>query len=118
MMSQSDCARRFEEGATSGRASNVHIAELSGGWTALVGYGWAVYAVRDNSGTIHAYPDWHGYSQATACQLTAMNLSRAADTSHPEGEYSPRFDVAHEGRPPLRDFDVSALDDAPARWDH
>ena len=105
----------FQAGKESGKASNVSIHRLAGGWTALVGYGWAVYAVRDNSGTIHAYRGWHGYSPATSTQLTKMGISHPHDTSFNETDryMSDRciVDVFHDGRPTHSEFQRSSLDE-------
>lgn len=100
MLSQSNLANRFRDGATSGRASNVQIVELCGGWTALVGYGWAAYAVRTNDGTIHYYKGWYGYSPSTSCQLTAMSLEGTAD-------------VIHDDAAEVSEFNVSSVSDMP-----
>lgn len=111
-MRQRELAERFAEGATDGKASNAQIRRLVGGQTALVGYGWAVYAVRSPSGTITAYRGWYGYSPATSTQLTRMGISHPADVRVDPDTYRTRqipdqyvLDCAR-----LADFDVSALD--------
>lgn len=100
MMSQHDLGRAFENGAKRGRASNVRIVELCGGWTALVGYQWAAYAVRTNDGTIHYYKGWYGYSPSTSCQLSRMGMESMADRTH-------------DSAARLSEFNVSALADLP-----
>lgn len=120
MMSQANLANAFERGEKRGKASNVQIVELCGGWTALVGYGWAAYAVRTNSppsqgeaaeagdshsesatdGTIHYYEGWYGYSPSTSCQLSRMGLESMAD-------------VTHDSAAELKEFNVSGAADMP-----
>ena len=102
MVSQATLAQKFKNGDTSGQASNVSIVRLVGGWTALVGYGWAVYAVRVNNGNIHVYPGWRDYSMSTACQFTRMGLMDMADVLHDSGNESDR-------RPTVAEFTTSAL---------
>jgi hypothetical protein len=76
MMSQDNLGRSFENGATSGRASNVEIREAEGGY-ALVdtrGKG-AVLAYRYPSGHIVAFEGWYGYTVSTSCMMTKLGLS-------------------------------------------
>lgn len=78
-LSQPDLAREFQNGRTSGQASNVSIRETDDE-TLLVGYGWAVYAARDKeTGEITYYKGWYGYSTSTSGALTKMGLSVRAD---------------------------------------
>lgn len=111
-MRQRELAQEFASGAEHGSASNVEIVRLVGGQTALVGYGWAVYAVRSPSGTITAYRDWHGYSPSTSSQLTKMGVTHPADTCNPSDTYRERciVDQWHPSAARLAEFDVSALD--------
>lgn len=98
-MSQHALARRFADGATSGRASNVQIVDEDER-TLLVGYGHAVYATRDKeTGTIWVYGGWankklgaeasdgwgrgggraYAGSQSTKSQFGSMRLQKMAD---------------------------------------
>jgi hypothetical protein len=71
---QSEVGRRFRNGKTSGKASNVEIKNYDD-FTALVGYGWAVYAVRNKqTGDVIYFSGWDGYSQSTTCQLNKLKL--------------------------------------------
>lgn len=48
----------FEKGATSGKSSSMSIEQLGDGYTALVGYGHAAYAVRGPAGKIVRFDGW------------------------------------------------------------
>lgn len=75
--SQSELGDRFARGATGGAASNVKIRD-GDGYTALVGYGHALYALRDDqTGNIVAFTGWYGYSMSTSCQFSRLGLTAA-----------------------------------------
>lgn len=81
MVSQTQLGEMFRNGATTGAASNVHIADRDG-YTALIGYGWACYATRDKAtGEVTYYKGWYGYSPSTSCQLSKLGLSMSEHTS-------------------------------------
>lgn len=103
MQSQETLAQKFQAGDKSGQASNVSIVRLVGGWTALVGYGWAVYAVRVNNGNIHVYPGWKDYSVSTSCQFTRMGLIDMADRLHDS-------DSERDRQPTVSEFQQSPLE--------
>lgn len=74
---QAELGHRFRQGAESGKASNVEIQDF-GDYTALVGYEWAVYAVRNKeSGKVIYFKGWYGYSQSTSCQISKLRLQNA-----------------------------------------
>lgn len=102
-MSQRELGRAFQNGATEGKASNVQLMDLDD-VTAVVGYGWAIYAYRDKeTGTITAHRGWHGYSPSTSSQMTRMRLSHPADTSMGGESYESRADAYSGGSPRLVD---------------
>jgi len=75
MTSQRNLGRMFKRGETSGTASNVEIRDF-GNFTAIVGYGHAVYAVRvKDTGEVIGF-GWDGYSRSTSCQLTKMGIEQ------------------------------------------
>jgi hypothetical protein len=77
--SQLEVGRRFRNGKTSGKASNVEIKEYDD-FTALVGYGWAVYAIRNKqTGDVIYFSGWDGYSSSTSCQLNKLKLRERND---------------------------------------
>ena len=79
MFSQNELGKRFANGATSGKASNVEIVETDNE-TLLVGYGWAVYASRNKqTAEITHYEGWYGYSSSTSCQLSRLGCRANAD---------------------------------------
>jgi hypothetical protein len=82
MVAQDKLGRMFVRGETSGEASNVRIIHFPYlGKTALVGYGHAVYATRDDdTGHITYFEGWYGYSPSTSCQLTKMGFPSVADS--------------------------------------
>lgn len=110
-MSQKELAREFANGGRHGRASNVRIHDVAGGYTLLVGYGHAVYAARASDGYIVAYRDWHGYSPTTSSQMTKMGVSHPEDTSVPEEHYRERCIVDHwiERKARLREWEPKGL---------
>lgn len=74
-MSQSEhdkTVSKFITGA-SGSASNLMSIEIDGGRTLLVGYGWAVYAIRDSDGDVIRYNGWKGYSNTTSRHLNLLD---------------------------------------------
>ena len=76
---QDELAKRFFDGETTGKASNVKIVETDNE-TLLVGYNWAVYAARNkDTGETTYYKGWYGYSPSTSSQLTRMGLEVKAD---------------------------------------
>lgn len=58
VQSHRNLARAFARGDTSGQSSSMSIMELADGVTALVGYGHAVYAIRDSDGTVYRFDGW------------------------------------------------------------
>jgi len=79
MTSQRELGRAFHRGQTSGTASNVEIEDF-GDFTALLGYGHAVYAVRlKDTGEVIGF-GWYGYSQSTSCQLSKMGITEDFET--------------------------------------
>jgi len=64
----------------------MEIQQLRNGNTALVGYGWALYAERDDSGHITVYDGWRdwaqkqGEGQAEATPRHIRNLESLADS--------------------------------------
>lgn len=74
---QAQLGQEFFGGAKEGKASNVEIKDF-GDYTALVGYEWAVYAVRNKeSGKVIHFRGWRGYSSSTSAQLTRLDLPTA-----------------------------------------
>lgn len=132
MISQHDLRKRFFNGKDSGKASNVQIRKLSGGYTALVGYGHAVYSVRSSNGTVVTYGGWYfqncrGYSgsNSTKGQFSQMGLLYKCDTLMlPPKECGKTAsekrlyekantlvkDNCHDSAPKIHDFTVSGLD--------
>ena len=66
-MRQSELVNRFYNGAESGVASNMEIAQLNSGATVLKGYGHAVYAYRPPEGRfgVVCFAGWKGASDST-----------------------------------------------------
>lgn len=54
-------------------ASNLMSLPLAGGRAALVGYGWAVYAIRDSDGDVIRYDGWMGYSDTTSKHMNLLD---------------------------------------------
>jgi hypothetical protein len=85
-VSQHELGKRFFDGETSGRASNVELVD-DDDRTLLVGYGWAIYAERDKeTGKTTYHHGWYGYSVSTSCQLSALGLAQCDERT----ERSPR----------------------------
>jgi hypothetical protein len=80
-MNQRKLGDQFYYGDTEGKASNVQIEDFPDlGLTALIGYGHAVYATRDQkTGYTVYYEGWYGYSATTSCQLSKLELSHTTD---------------------------------------
>lgn len=78
MTTQRELGDLFHRGATNGKASNVEIQTPDGGnTTRLVGYGWAVYAIRfKDTGKVVSF-GWRGYSMSTSCQLTKLGAEQS-----------------------------------------
>lgn len=57
-LSHRSVVRRFTNGETSGKSSSLSISDLGDGYTALVGYGHAAYAVRLPNGTTVRFDGW------------------------------------------------------------
>lgn len=95
----------FFRGDTTGTASNVKIEEFPDlGVTALIGYGHAVYATRDQkTREITYYQDWDGRSPSTSCQLTKLGLSPRATVI-----YTDRTADGRKSRGELRRADKQA----------
>lgn len=100
-MSQSnrDLVESFVNGATHGRANNMEIREgpishngetnVLPGDTAIVAYGWAIYAVRSSSGLVtvnDGWRDWANDKDGESGQTTLQHISRiegaARDPDH------------------------------------
>jgi len=65
--SNADLVRRFAEGESTGKASNMEIVETDGGDRAIVGYGHAVYALSagDDRFDDVVFVGWSGASSST-----------------------------------------------------
>lgn len=102
MTSQRDLGDRFFQGYTSGTASNVAIEETEH-TTRLVGYGWAVYAIRfkDTGETVY-FEGWRGYSRSTSAQLTKMGLGMCDYTV----DKAPTR-ISRAGHPGITEFEES-----------
>lgn len=95
MRSQADLAKMFVDGAGDGRASHMHISDLGVG-TALVGYGWAIYAYREGeTRRFFFFEGWRGYSKITTSKhLPAIRHHLPSNTI-----------VVPEVRPQVSSFD-------------
>lgn len=76
-MRNDELIKRFIRGETTGTASRMEIREMGDG-TALVGYGWALYAYRSPSGEIQLYNGWDGYSSTTTKHLRYFKPDEAS----------------------------------------
>jgi hypothetical protein len=54
-------------------ASNLMSLTIHGSRTLLVGYGWAVYAIKDSDGDVIRYNGWKGYSNTTSRHLNLLD---------------------------------------------
>ena len=75
MTSQKNLSRQFAAGKTSGKASNMEITELDDGRTAIIGYGWAIYATRED-GKIYVFEDWGEWSSTRGGRATKHQIGQ------------------------------------------
>lgn len=55
---------------------NVQYVPTANGGGRIIGYGWAVYAVRSGSGKVTIYDGWYGYSATTSKHYGQLGLHR------------------------------------------
>lgn len=95
MVTQKELARRFARGHDSGTASNLAIVR-DGDVSHLVGYGWAIYATRDEAderGPVTVYEDaWREWArerggQATHSQFAEIRKGLKEAFNRKDGEH-------------------------------
>jgi len=74
MISQSELARRFFDGETSGNASNMTIGATYGDGVFVMGYGHAIYAYRppDDRYEPVVFTGWYGASRSTTQHISLL----------------------------------------------
>ena len=64
-MNNREIVKKFAAGAKKGHSNSMAIVQLPNSTTALIGYGWAIYAKRRGKQII-VYDGWRGYSTTTS----------------------------------------------------
>lgn len=98
MLSNEECVREFVNGATSGKCNRMAIIEgpreyagntpVPEGCTALVGYDWAVYAIRTSNGRVNIHTGWSEWAMeqrdngGTPTTVNHINLIRREAGPH------------------------------------
>ncbi len=76
--SNEDVVRRFRHG-NSGSYNRLASIPITEEMHALVGYGYACYAVRHSDGRVTRYVGWKGYSNTTTQHLNLLDTDGCYD---------------------------------------
>ena len=74
MATTSDVGNAFMSGRSL-KGSNIN-SEKHGNFSFLIGYGWAVYGMKNmRTGDVIYFSKWHGYTMTTSKQLSVSGIS-------------------------------------------
>lgn len=102
-LSNAELVERFVNGGTSGKANRMRIVEgpishggtqsVLEGETAIIGYGWAVYAKRSDSGRVVVFNGWRDWAEGKdghSGSSTLQHLSMIENEAEPTMLYDHR----------------------------
>lgn len=102
-LSNRELVKRFVNGSTSGRANQMDIREgpisydgttyVKPGETAIIGYGWAIYASRTDTGRVVVFNGWREWAKGKpghSGQTTLQHISLIEEKASPTFIYDQR----------------------------